>query len=83
MVIRFHEHARERMKDRGVSEEEILATVTEGETFQAKFGRSGFRRNFSFHAKWRGIFYRNKQVEVFAVQEGVDWVVITVIVRYF
>ena len=50
---------------------------------QAKFGRMGFRRNFQFDQEWRGRHYRTKQVEAYAVQEGVDWLVITVITRYF
>ena len=54
-----------------------------GEQFPAKFGRTGFRRNFQFDQEWRGRHYRTKQVEAYAVQEGADWLVITVITRYF
>jgi len=32
---------------------------------------------------WRGKKYKTKQVEVFAVKENDDFVVITVIVKYF
>lgn len=81
--IRFHPHAQERMVERGVTEEEVRMTVINGERFPAKFGRTGFRRNFPFHQTWRGRYYRVKQVEAFAVQEGEDWLVITVIARYF
>ena len=61
----------------------MVATVTSGEQFPAKFGRVGFRRNFSFHKQWRGQFYATKQVTAFAVGDANDWLVITVIVRYF
>lgn len=61
----------------------MIATVTEGERFQAKFGRSGFRRNFAFHGLWRDRHYETKQVEVYAVEEDDSWLVITVIARYF
>jgi len=71
------------MQERGATEEEIQATVAQGEQFPARFGRTGFRRNFPFDQEWRGRHYRTKQVEVYAVQQGADWLVITVITRYF
>ena len=83
MSIRFHPHARERMKERGTTEDEVQTTVATGESFPAKFGRTGFRKNFSFFSKWRGIFYNTKQVEAYAIQELDDWLVITVITKYF
>jgi hypothetical protein len=83
MVIRFHPHAHERMKERGATEDEVKSAIEEGEQFPAKFNRTGFRRNFSFNGEWRGKYYRTKQVEVFAIQENTNWVVITVITRYF
>ena len=82
-MVRLHPHARERMQERGATEEEIQATVAQGEQFPAQFGRTGFRRNFQFNQEWRGRHYRTKQVEAYAVQEGADWLVITIITRYF
>ena len=82
-MVRLHPHARERMQERGATEEEIQATVAQGEQFPARFGRTGFRRNFQFDQEWRGRHYSTKQVEVYAVQQGADWLVITVITRYF
>lgn len=32
---------------------------------------------------WRGKPYNVKQVEVYAIQEGSDWLVLTVLTRYF
>jgi len=83
MSVRFHPHALGRMEERGATEEEVRATIEQGERFPAKFGRTGFRRNFPFDDEWRGRYYRTKQVEAFAVQEGPDWLAITVITRYF
>ncbi len=83
MAIRFHPHAEERMRERGATEDEVKTTVEQGEQFPAKFQRTGFRRNFTFDSFWRGKHYKNKQVEVYAIQEGADWVVITIITRYF
>ena len=76
-------HARERAAERGASEDEIVATVLQGETFAAKFKRTGFCRNFGYDALWRGRRYATKQLEVFAVEEDGCWVVITVIVKFF
>ncbi len=81
--VELHLHARERAAERGATEQEIIATVTEGESFAAKYGRQGFRRNFAYNGMWRGRFYATKQVEAYAVDEAGSWLVITVLVRYF
>ena len=83
MIIRVHPNAAARMVERGATSEEVEATVAAGERFPARFGRTGFRRNFAFGGDWRGRRYRSKQIEAFAVAEGDDWLVITVLVRYF
>ena len=76
------------MLERGATEEEVAATIREGEQFPAKFARQGFRRNFPFKTLWRGRRHHMKQVEmkqveVFATWEDDDWMVISVIVKYF
>jgi hypothetical protein len=83
MNVRFHTHALQRLAERGATEEEVRATVAGGEQFPAKFGRHGFRRNFAIDGTWRGHAYATKQVEVYAVGEAGDWLVISVIVKYF
>jgi hypothetical protein len=60
-----------------------MATVEQGERFAAKFGRTGFRRNFPFEGMWRGRRYATKQVEAYAVEDESAWLVITVVVKYF
>ena len=82
MQVRLHPHAQSRLAERGATETEVVATATAGEQFPAKYGRTGFRRNFPFDAEWRGRLYGTKQVEAYAVPED-GWFVITVIVRYF
>jgi hypothetical protein len=79
----MHPHAKARAKERGATEEEIVATVEHGERFSVKFGRSGFRRNFPYNSLWRGKHYANKQIEAIAIRESEDWLVITVIVRFY
>ena len=83
MSVRLHPHAVARMSERGATLEDVEETVTAGERFPARFGRTGFRRNFDFGADWRGRRYRTKQVEAYAVGEDGDWLVITVVVKYF
>ena len=65
MIVRFHPHALERLTERGATEEEICATVLGGESFPAKFGPTGFRRNVRFDSLWRDRHYAIKQVEAF------------------
>jgi hypothetical protein len=83
MAVRLLSHALDRLPERGATEQEVVATVEGGEHFAGKFGRTGFRRNFAFGGLWRGRRYATKQIEAFAIQEGEDWLVITVIVKYF
>ncbi len=83
MTVKVHPHARKRMRERGASENEVMKTVETGERFPAKFGRSGFRRNFVFDGVWRGKEYKTKQIEVYGVEEAADFIVISVVVKYF
>ena len=83
MNVRLHPHAKKRMTERGVTMEEVIVAVREGERFPAKFRRTGFRRNFPFDGEWRSRHYGTKQVEAYAVKEGADWLVIAVVVKYF
>ena len=83
MSVRLHPHARERLGERGATEDEVIATVETGETFPAKFGRAGFRRNFAFAQVWKGKTYATKQMEVYAVKQGEDWLAITFVTRFF
>lgn len=83
MTIRLHPHAVDRLAERGATKDEVVATVEHGETFPAKFGRTGFRRNFSFQGEWRRRRFATKQVEAYAVREGSEWLVITFVTRYF
>ena len=48
-MVRLHQHAQERLLERGATESEVIATVEQGETFPAKYARTGFRRNFPFN----------------------------------
>ncbi len=73
--VQIHPCALERISERGT-------TVEEGQRVPAKFGRVGFKLDFTFNAEWRGRLYGTKQIEAIAVDEN-GWLVLTVIVRYF
>jgi len=72
-----------RLTERGATEAEAISTVSEGERFPAKYGRTGFRRNFAFDSDWRGHRYSTKQVQAYAVFEEQRWLVITVVTCHF
>ena len=82
-MVRLHPHAKERLLERGATGEEVVLTVEHGEVFNAKYGRAGFRRNFPFDGLWRGNRYVFKQTEAYAVKEDEDWLVITIVTRFF
>ena len=83
MAILIHPHARERMKERGATENDVRTTISKGEKFPARLGRTGFRHNFAFESNRDGKFFRIKQVVVYGVDEEKDFMVITVVVKYF
>lgn len=83
MTVRLHPHAAARAAERGATEAEVAVAVASGETFPAKHGRTGFRRNFAGPWGWRGKTFDPKQVEVYALFEDGAWLAVTVIVRFF
>jgi hypothetical protein len=82
MEIKLHPHAVQRLKERGATRDEILYTVRHGQSSAAKFGRTKFTHGFAYNRKWLGKSYRNKRLEVIAVEDGEDWLVITVVVKF-
>ncbi len=83
MNIRIHPHTEERMKERGASRKEVKETVRHGQSFPAKFGRTGFKKNFVFEGTWRNKIYSAKKVEAYCEKSGNDWIVVTIMVKYF
>ena len=82
-MVNLHPHARNRLAERGASEEEVILAVEAGERFEAKFDRVGFRRNVPYKKRWRGRRYKTKQIEAYAVRQYDGWLVISVVTRYF
>lgn len=83
MKVNILPHCLERIQERGTTVKEVEETILTGEKFPAKYGRTGFRKNFIYEKERNEKFYRNKQVEAFATLENNEWMVITVITHYF
>ena len=81
--IIFSPHAQERLILRGATEAEARTAMLEGERLPARRGRAAFRKNFPFHAEWKGRYYEVKQVMPVVVEENDAMVVVTVYVFYF
>jgi hypothetical protein len=81
--IIFSQHALERLPERGVTREEVEATINTGERINAKSGRTAYRKSFPFAAEWKNRYYDIKQVMPIVVEEGDSTVVVTVYAFYF
>ena len=75
-------------EDRVDRKEEIMKSKVKNENMKEKMGnREDQSKRGSCKEKreegWRGKHYATKQIEAYAVKEGEDWLVISVVVRYF
>ena len=82
MGIKFTEHAKERIEQRGATEAEVLEVLAKGVEVQAGRHRKAKESVFDYGREWLGKSYPQKKVEVVFVEEGEDVVVITVKVYY-
>jgi len=82
MKIKFVEHARERMANRGTSEEEVKTVLVSGTETWARKGRKAKEMVFEYKAEWLGKIYPQKKVVVIYTKENEEIVVITVKVFY-
>jgi len=82
MEIRLVEHAKERVNERGASEDEISVVLLRGQEVKVKKGRRSKELVFDYNKEWLGKHYSQKKVRVIYVEEGDEMVVITVKVYY-
>lgn len=80
----LHAHLKARMRQRGVTLEEIKQTMAEGwEATDAKAGTQGRVMAFSYKAEWEGRFYQEKEVTVYyKLVENERITLLTVKARY-
>ncbi len=78
MRVTIIDHARDRMRERGVSEDEVTATLERGQPGQAAVGRNARELVFPFNSQWQGKLYQQKKVRVVYIEEDDILIVITV-----
>jgi hypothetical protein len=82
--IKFSEHARFQIAERGTTESEVKLAIESGSREPARRGRRMYWKNFKFGRTWRGKRYDVKQVAPVVSEEGDTLVVVvTVYVFYF
>ncbi len=81
--IKFSQHARGQMVERGASKDEVIEAIRTGERVPAKRGRQGYRKNFQYNSLWGGRIYAIKQVLAIVADEPDALVVVTVYTFYF
>ena len=81
--IIFTSHARQRMKERGVTEEQVREAISIGMKEPAQRGFFQYRLNLEFNSTWDGKHYRIQQVMPVVADEPDKMVVITVYAFYF
>ncbi len=79
----FTKHAREKLQDRGASEEDVREAIRIGEREPAKRGLYLYRLNLEFNREWAGQYYRVQQVAPVVAEEQDRFVVVTVYTFYF
>ena len=81
--IRLSGHARENIRFRGATEQEVIDTIRNAKWEPAEEGRLECRQDFDYNQKWNGRFFKTKQVRPIFVEETKETVVVTVYVYYF
>ncbi len=81
--IRLSGHARERIKARGTTQQEVIETIGTAPWGPAEGGRVECRKDFPYGREWNGKVYAAKQVRPIFVEEPDEILVVTVYVYYF
>lgn len=81
--IRLSGHARLQLRFRGVTEEEVIQTVSSEKWTPAELGRLECRKDFPFGKEWNGKKYAMKQIRPIFAEEAIEIVVVTVYAYYF
>lgn len=79
----LHPHLKSRMEQRGVSQEEIEATLNDGfDADDAKEGTFGKTRVFLYNKEWEGKFFEEKQITVYYKRKNEEIILLTAKARY-
>jgi hypothetical protein len=77
------EHAKESIKLRGTSEEEVKLTIFESDWETVRDGRLKAEKNFPFNNVWYDKWYSVKRVKVIFIDDPDEITVVTTITFYF
>ena len=81
--IKFTNHAKLKMTQRGASEDEVILAISNGEREIAQRGLYLYKINIEYNSLWGERFYRIKQVAPVVAEEENSLVIITVYTFYF
>jgi hypothetical protein len=76
-------HARDQLRYRGATEEEVAETIQTSPWEDAEQGRMEAKKDFPFDAVWNKRTYATKRVRPIFVEEEEGIVVVTVYVYYY
>ena len=82
LAARFHPHALNRMRERGVLRREVRQAIISAQPKPGPFGRTHFQKVFAIKGKWIKTRYHKKQIDAYATNENDRWLVISVNVKY-
>jgi hypothetical protein len=78
--VRLSGHARQQLRFRGATEEDVVEAIRSEDWKTAELGRMECRKEYSFNADWNGKYYSKRQVRPIFVDEPDQIVVVTVYV---
>jgi len=81
--IRLSGHARDNLRYRGATEEEVKEAIRTAPWGPAELGRLECRKDFPYGREWNKKVYATKRVRPIFVEEADEIVVVTVYVYYF
>ena len=81
--IRLSEHAKQQLRFRGATEQQVIESIRTETWEPAELGRLECRKDFSFESEWNKKYYDTKQVRPIFVEEHDEVIVVTVYVYYF
>lgn len=82
-AIRLSGHAREQLSRRGVTEKEIIETISTAVWEPTEMGRLQCRKDFPYRKEWNRKIYKIKQVRPIFVEEEKEIIVVTVYTYFF
>lgn len=81
--IRLSGHAIEQLFYRGVTEEEVIETISSSTWQPAELERLECRKDFVYEKEWNKKYYKTKQVRPIFAEEETEIVVVTVYSYFF